>query len=171
MNNPFTEVYDRLWEILEDFSDLTDLVKAGNRIKHGGREATVDEDSAKSARMAGDLPELELVPVGTALHLWATSSSHELVLQYGLQVRTDRLQIDVAGGINAIKWQLLRAVRAAGRNPFSGLGYGVEMRMLPWSEGSEPEDDEEPQRRSARGWNLGMLLECRLAITDTDMAG
>lgn len=171
MNNPFNEIYDRLWEILEQHPQLVDLVKAGNRIKWGGLSPTLDEDpKAKAVRQAGDLPELEIIPIATDPHLWGTSSSHLFVFQYGLRIRTDRLQIDVDRGINAIKWQVLRAFARAGPNPFDKFAYGVTMELQGWQEGPDPEDDPDADRRSARGWNLGLLIECQLAISQAAMA-
>jgi len=103
MADPLSEVYAEFWDQLETVSDLTDLVKAGNRLKFDKRNAI------KMNLSTIDVPELRVVVVGgepkpRASNLRGWTETYEI----GVVTGDQRLE-DV---FFPLRWALIKAVHA-----------------------------------------------------------
>ncbi len=106
MANPFDQVYDGLWAMLEANDGLTDLVTAPNRIKYDSR------DPEKDAVLYDDFPWLQLKEAtaghgeSQAAHIYRTSNCSTLLKHYYFQVATGEQQ---QTSVHAVEWEIIRA--------------------------------------------------------------
>lgn len=112
--NPFIEVYDKLWELLESEADFTALVKIGNRVKLSVNKS----DPFKDAVQDSDFPEVQILPGGGKSNLFATSSTHFVDQVYFLRSVTGELN---AITIFGLKWAIIKALAKTENN--LGLEY------------------------------------------------
>jgi len=101
--NPFVQVYNALWDLLEAHAGLTDLVPVGNRIK------MVDDnrDPIKDQISSADVPELRLVPIGGTPHIFRTSSSSSCIKRYEIQISSGHQTVEM---LYNVEWEILRAM-------------------------------------------------------------
>ena len=85
--DPFTQVYDKIWDMLEANSSFTDMVKIGNRIKVSG----TDPHPLKKEVMDSDIPEVMILPRGGLHHINFSSSSVRLGRVYTIAITTNNL--------------------------------------------------------------------------------
>lgn len=100
--DPITAVHEAAWVAFESVSELTDLVKAGNRIKFDRR------DCVKATVQDGDLPEVILVPRAVVGNLTSTSSSVSFEVSFDWLISTGDYR--VAYRIGPVIWHLYRAM-------------------------------------------------------------
>ena len=82
--DPFTLVYDALWELLDSSARLRELVKAGNRINLNRYD---DRHPIKEEVSSADLPELIIIPVSGG-ETKQTSGARILVQRYRIILST-----------------------------------------------------------------------------------
>lgn len=104
MSDPFTQVYEKLWECLENDSGLSELIRSGNRIKRN--EGAVKQD--KERKSDRDFPELRIEPSGGSFHVQATNTSVPIVQKFEVICTTGDLRIDRS--FFPVKWALLNAL-------------------------------------------------------------
>jgi len=81
--NPFTLVYDALWDLAMRSGDLRTRVREGNRISFG---SPTNSNPTKPQIAAGDLPELVLVVRSMSANLHNTSSGSMCTREYAWQI-------------------------------------------------------------------------------------
>jgi hypothetical protein len=90
MSDPFTMVYDRLWDLLEESSEVTALVKPKNRIKFNeDRVWNPIKDEISNA----DTPELVLAVQTSEINLLNSSSSSMITKQYQFLISTGNMHL------------------------------------------------------------------------------
>lgn len=117
--DPLSIVYNRLWDLMEAYTGLTDLVKVGDRLKYNDWMAMTQKDVLGS----GDLPELSIVPTGSSYGLQQTSNGTFLVESYEARLIVGDKRLAEVGGFLPVKWVLIRA--------FSG--WAAKLLALTWS--------------------------------------
>ena len=89
--DPFSLVFDKLWELAEVSQPLMRLVSPGNLIKFNKAQ---DRDPLKQQILTADLPELVLTGVGsTEANLLESSCSSKIVRQYSFILSTGDYRI------------------------------------------------------------------------------
>lgn len=119
--DPFTIVYEGIWDMLEANADFCTLVKPGNRIKYNGPARPAIKDEISTA----DTPEVRVVPLSTEYHLQRTSNGTSITKTYGIEVSSG--STIAANGVWAVEWQILRAVS----------NWQTYLSNLVWPEGSD----------------------------------
>lgn len=102
--NPFTQVYNALWSVMESWPPFADSVKVGNRIKFGGKIREIIKQEVASS----DLPEVRLVVEDATPHLQRTSNSTSVLMTLQWQVFTGDQRLDAI--LFPLKWEMLRAM-------------------------------------------------------------
>lgn len=102
--DPYTQVYDRIWELLEAEASLMQLVKPGNRVNLQDRNPS----PRKSNTQDGDLPELSVMPMGGGVDLWKTNTTAIFDEVYRIAIATGDLRPHKQ--LNPIKFAVLRAL-------------------------------------------------------------
>lgn len=142
--DPFTLVYDGLWELIEKHGPLNDLVSLGNRIKR-----TQSNRPLKRRKQDADLPEIDIMPGGNdEFNAFGASGASDATQTYLIQVATGRQRVD--SGVFRVKWELLRAM-ATTTQEGGVLGlptWLTDIRFISTSE--DPEDAEIGGGR--KGW-------------------
>lgn len=106
---PYSQVYDRIWEILTTRTAWSALVKPGNRINFSGDDA----DPTKQQIAEGDLPQATLVQGGfiDGGFTSGTNRCAQFDQTFELQLLARDLRIDL---INQLKFQTQAALHNAG---------------------------------------------------------
>lgn len=105
--DPMTQVYHRLWQILESHEPFVQLVRPGNRLRTVSGGGIV-----KPSLQPADLPQVQIVPTGGTIDLFQTSTGSTFSQDYAILIRTgDRATDDRP---LRIKWQIIRAFAAQG---------------------------------------------------------
>ena len=86
--NPIKKLYDALWEMLDDSTELKELVKPGNQLKW------MENHTWKDQILDADLPEIQIVPVTVTPHLQRTSNMSSMLEQFAIRVATGDQRID-----------------------------------------------------------------------------
>jgi hypothetical protein len=103
--DPFTKVYDALWDMLETNTHFTDQVKVGNRLTFTGES----RDPVKPDIQAADLPEVGILPTTGKPHLERTSSSSTFDAYYDAIVLSGDRRLNVK--VYPVCWALFRAMK------------------------------------------------------------
>lgn len=82
--DPFSQVHDALWALLEGSDDFCAMVQPGNRCKFN----TANRDPVKAEAVSADFPEVRIIPVSTTPHYHHTSSSSSFVKKWKIEVST-----------------------------------------------------------------------------------
>lgn len=102
-NNPFTQVYNALWTLVNAHPDIGDKFKTGNRITFG----TDDREPFKRTIAASDVPELVLTQDGGPIEMYSTSSTTKVTRDYSWLVSTGDFRINHF--LNDVEWMLFVA--------------------------------------------------------------
>ena len=135
MADPFTQIHDKLWQMVDEHTTLDSLVKPGNRIK-------LDENAPiKETLNRGDVPELILRPLGGSpngplivnSHQWELTVRFDWVLTSGSYIIGDRLF--------PVTWQLLRLMalfqQQKGTLQWNSSSYVKGMTLTGWETGEQ----------------------------------
>lgn len=109
--DPFSLIYDCLWDTLEAHRGFRDLVRDGNRVKLSGR----DRSPIKEQAQAGDLPEVRIVATGVTPHLNRTSSKSSVMVSFEIGIATGDQRLDA--GVFPVAWEIIRALSAEETTP------------------------------------------------------
>jgi len=114
--DPFSLVYDRLWELLESHKGFTDLVKLRNRTKFSGN----DRSPLKDEVLAADLPEVRLIVSKLFPHIQRTSSSGSVNMTFEVQISTGDQRLTEV--IFPVVFEIIRAMH----------GWPMVLQSLEW---------------------------------------
>jgi hypothetical protein len=145
--DPFTEVYDELWKLVESHEPFVELVKPGNRIKFNEQPKLKDQ-----ARRA-DTPEVRLVADAPAIQLFRTSNSHYVQRTYRWEISTNDIRITKVAF--PVEWAIVEAMQQA-RDALAGLSYVKQVRI---GNGEPPGPD--PEQRTD-GWHSVLPVEVEM---------
>jgi hypothetical protein len=158
--DPFTKVYDALWDLAVRNKALTDLIKVNNRIQYDKWIGAKDDIST------ADLPELALIVDGGLWNFQATSSHSSFERQYDWAITTGDFTIR---DYNRIVWELCRAMTDWDRFicPVSWNGAQVVKNA---NQGELTEGTlRVEQNRNIRGWASIWTLNVEFMIPTTLM--
>lgn len=158
--DPFSEVQDRIAEILSNDIDLSVAVPEGNRVEDG------DE---KTITAPADYGEWRVIPFfGGGANLRATSSSTHVVQNFEIGIATDREDVkDIAF---PIKWMVLRALTRAldndlGGRSVLGLPYVIDLSILDMREMA----DNPVYNRGVPGWASITIVSVKMSFNTQDL--
>jgi len=89
--DPFTEVLQKIWELLESRADITDLVKIGNRGKLWEGNLKIASLGPEDDLSPSDLPLIIIEPIGGAMNPFATSTDGYAVQGYRIRMMDGNL--------------------------------------------------------------------------------
>lgn len=115
--DPFSQVYNAIWDMLEAHQGFADLVKVANRIKF----ADNNPDPWKREIQDGDLPEVAIYPSDGVPQLDADSSETFITLRFNLLISTGDRRVDAL--IFPVLWETLRAM----------AGWRLHLETLAWN--------------------------------------
>jgi len=90
--DPFSETYNALWSIVEANEDMKNLVRPGNRIKFV-KDGPDHDPRSSSGMVAGNSPELLLIPDYFASRLAEANNGAVMVRQFNWTIRTSDILI------------------------------------------------------------------------------
>lgn len=107
--NPFVQVYDALWGLLEADATFCGLVRLANRVKYSTVSGVAPTaQPVKDQVQDGDLPEVRLVSVSASPHLQRTSNGTSVRRTYSLQIATGDLRYN--DKLWPVEWAALKAL-------------------------------------------------------------
>lgn len=106
--DPFTTVYNRLWDIFEGFPPLAAMVSLRNRIRRTGDGFVREKDSKAPA----DFPEIDIVPAGGTFQIPATSTGNLIIQGFEIVINSDKARLDIK--FFPVIWEIIRAISKAG---------------------------------------------------------
>lgn len=102
IDNPFTQVHNALWTMVERNPEIEKLVKVGNRIQ-------LNKDNDYKLQIAqNDTPELLLLPMGGVGNIRCSSSTTEFIRKYTWVITSGRLAISPI--YDPLSWELFRSL-------------------------------------------------------------
>jgi len=153
--DPFTVVYNRLWDIIEGDYYLSSLIKIGSRIKLTGTA----QNPLKSNTQDGDKPQLIIAPVGGPLTPHMSSSSVSVTKRYTFAVATGKLTVDSV--LFPIQWGLFCVLMKATNNHLC-LSFVKDADIT--EDIFEGADAELPDNDNTSGWSLGLTLSVQMVF-------
>ena len=154
--DPFTQVLEALWSLLEQHEPFADLVKPGNRVKFH------EDPRLKQQARAADTPEVRIVAGEVSPHLFRTSTSSTIERTFRIEVSTNDLRITAAAF--PVEWAILVAVAGA-KDALEGLAFVRQVRPI---SGEVPGPD--PAERTD-GWHTVVALNVMMAFPRTLAGG
>lgn len=163
--DPFTKVYNAIWEMAADFAPLTELVSVSNRISFSvdGNRSPVKNNIA-----SGDLPELILMPTGgmSNLHYATGVSNVTKTFQWVLSTGDFRIH---EGGLFPIEFALMRAMcnwrLVVAAVTWNGKTYVKRCDLTDLSEGESNSE----QNRGIKGWSALWSCEVDMFFKTSDL--
>jgi hypothetical protein len=114
---PFGLVYQALWSMLLT-RPAFQAVKEGNRIAFVG----ITGNPEKASIMPADRPEVAIFSTNVTFRPRVTSDSTQITRLYNVVFKASDLDLEVAGGLQTLEWELVRAV----------MGYEQTLKALQW---------------------------------------
>lgn len=145
--DPFTEIYDAIWSLLEGNDRFCDLVALGNRVKFSGDD---DPRIKVEKLLPSDAPEVRVVAGAINPHLFRTSNGSSIKRTFRVEIYTDKLT--QTAGIFPVEWSIIQAV-TGGKDKLAGLDHVKTLRFV-----NERDPGLDPTRRS-RGWYSVLAVE------------
>jgi len=102
--DPFSLVYNMLWDVLESHAGFRNAVKIGNRVKLSAR----NRDPIKTEVSPADLPEVRIIANGITLGLNNTSSSSRMAVIYEVGIATGDQRLTAS--VFPMLWEIIRAL-------------------------------------------------------------
>ncbi len=135
MNEPFTEVYDAIWTLLESQSGFATRILAGNRIKLTGDGL----DPRKETILDADVPEAYLEPVAGGEWHW-TNQALRFTQLYELTITSGDFRLDRS--LFPLKWEIIKLF---GKNRTNlDLDYVKNVRLVGFEDSrTDPEANRE----------------------------
>lgn len=147
ITDPFTQVYDSIWDTLEKFGDFAALVKLANEVKYNTEIQPKDKESLQE----GDISQATLIPSGSTTATVISSATGEIVQGFTLLIISgdERLQKKYF----PLKWATVRALAAAGQN-LNGLEFVRRVDVT-----DQIEDiNEFDESMGIQGWNSSLTI-------------
>lgn len=155
--DPFTQVIERLWDLIEADGELAGLVKPGNRIKLTGD----GQIPMKASVQDGDMPELAIEPVGGSLNPHYTSTSLSVTQLYRFSLVTGNLMVDAV--LFPVKWALLKLLVRICGNQLEELPFVTNADLIGEAI-EEGFDRAQEKNRGTSGWALGLTLSVAMTF-------
>ncbi|MHA1220127.1 MAG: hypothetical protein ACTSQB_00160 [Candidatus Heimdallarchaeota archaeon] len=155
--DPFTQIYDGIWALLEANTAFTDLVKPRNRIKFSG----TNEKPTKAEVAFGDLPEVALIPTGGVDEFTLSSSSVALVRTFTIMIATGTLRLNKY--LFPVEWACLKALHAG----VDDLNLSFVQKFRVGNSTQYPDNDE--LNRGSAGWSSVIDIEVTIIVPKTDL--
>ena len=162
--DPFTLVYNRLWELVEATPEFTDMVKVKNRIKLTG----LASDPMKNEVNDGDLPEVILSFQGLIGNLHSTSHTTSFDVRYNWVVSTGSRLVDTR--LFPLQWALCIAMAKWGTLTaltWSGSTFVKDMSSVAFDAGESNVE----RNRGITGWSTLWTVELKLIFRTSDLRG
>ena len=156
ITDPFTQIYNAIWTVLENHDGITSRVRLKNRIKFSGK----DPDPQKSNVMDADLPELTLTPSGGGGFFW-TSTGIQMEPSFKLQLATGDLRVQKQ--LFPIKWEIIRALKQTRTNLDLSFVKNIEISDIDESTENADSDRGTPQ------WTGLFEILVHVYLTDTEL--
>lgn len=153
--DPFTQVLDKLWELLEAQSEVTDLVAARNRIKlhqSYGRPEKLKQSLA-------DLPELIIEPSGGGANVHGTSTHAKVIQRYSIGLKGRDLRVHAT--FFPLKWAVLKALASTDAN----LGLSFVRNVIIEDSRDTPREEQHP------GWESVLEVVVEMWFSRDSMKG
>jgi hypothetical protein len=145
--DPFTQVINRLWAILEADATFCAMVKPGNRIK---LTAADGHNPIKQNVQPGDLPEVIIEPTTSVDNAARTSTSMTVLQNFSVKAATNDMRINAAA--LPLRWVLLKAMFAGGDR--LDLDFVVRTRLTT----SLLNTYDPVENRGTEGWTVLMTV-------------
>ena len=156
--NPFTIVYESIWEILESNSAFTDLVPARNRIDFTG----TSRDPEKRQATTSDYPEVRIDEWNAAPWAFRDSTCSTFTKGYEISVKTGEKRLQ---DMHNVEWEIWRSFNSwiptldSKTWETSGTRFTINCRPL----GTEQSLQDRELDRGTRGWSV--VWRCEIFMT------
>jgi len=163
--DPFTKVYEALWELASSFEPFTNLVTLRNRISFAEEG---NRTPVKNLVSTGDLPEVILAPTGGIANLHAATNYSRIAKTYDWLISTGDLRIK-EGGLFPIEFALMRAM-CNWKTPLSALTWNGNtfVKRCDLTDVSEGQSDTE-RNRGIKGWSALWSCEVEMYFNTSDL--
>ena len=163
--DPFSLVYDALWDTAVAYDAFADLVALKSRISFND---DANRSPVKNLIAPADLPEVILAPVGGSGDLFHTSCSSMVIKRYMWLISTGDLRVD-AGKLFPVEFALMRAMchwqTRVSPLTWAGNTFVKRLDMLDLSEG---ESDAE-RNRGIKGWSALWTCEVEMHFATSQL--
>ena len=156
ITDPFTQIYDAIWKILENHKGVTKKVRLKNRIKLSG----VDPNPYKNTVLDADLPELLLEPTGGGGFAW-TSTGLQMASNFQLRLAAGDLRVHKQ--LFPIKWEIIRALKQTRTNLDLSFVKNVEITDINETIGNDEVD------RGTPSWTGLFEISVQVYLTNTEL--
>lgn len=144
MANPYEQVYDALWSVLEGNAAFSALVKTGNRIKLSGSKMR-----SRPARSSSDYPQVEIMPYSGTFNPHLTRDTCRVTRTYLIRLANDDRRIE---SLDAIA----HAIETALRDSDNQLGLDF---VTSWTAGDMFID------ALSEGWAYNYTVEIKMVLS------
>ena len=155
--NPFMQVYEGLWTLLNANPAFVTLVPVDNQIRYDG----TDRNPEKRAIAPADLPEVRILMVaGGDLWLGRTSNGTSYTQRFEIQISTDGKPL---ASVFDIEWEVLRAL-ANWQSVLTALTWGDDdfVKFCLVTEIASQTLDDEELNRDEYGWSAVFAGEVQM---------
>lgn len=151
--DPFTQAYNRLWEVLESRPTLTTLVGVKNRVKWTGKDRPLE-----NRPIHADLPELSIEPTDQSgevnLHYYQTGA----MIMQGFDIGLTTGSLDIAKHLFPVKWEVFRALAHAEKQ------FGLEYVRNVMVTNHEETREDAAANRNRSGWHCLFTVEMMMVF-------
>lgn len=155
--DPFTQLYDAVYNALTAHTPFTDLVRLRNQIRYD----QADRSPLRGSVMKADTPEVALLTAGGTFELTMSSTSAEAIQNLTIKNITGDQRVQKI--LYPLKWETARALRKAGGT--LGLDFVNNVRLTEHTE----ELDDFDQSRGQQGWVSEIIIEATLIIPRSEL--
>ena len=158
--DPFTILFDRLWEIVDANPVISELVRPGNKFRFEtllGLKETIQH---------GDLPEIVLFPDSTQQDDFGTSGTNNLSASYRFAIATGTFTTRM---INQLQWEIYRVIQTfmanVGDLTYNEVPFVIQIKF---NSGNQLQNTVE-QSRGINGWcaSYGFTVDMQFPIQTT----
>jgi len=165
--DPFSQVFQALWDLAEASTTIMSLTKPGNRIKFSSLDST-SRDPVKTAVQDGDLPELILTSVGSQdMNMHSDSCSTRLMRRFDWLLSTGEYRITYR--LYPVQWALFAAMQDYPSVllplTWNGAQFVKKMRWGSLSEGLS----NAALNRGIKGWTSLLSVEIDMWFAKNDL--
>ena len=162
MSTPLEDVYDAIWDCLEDWTAFTTYVPAGNRIKYHGDKQQPEKDEIADA----DCPEVRVKFDGIHGRPFSDSSNTGITVQFSVQVTSARQEMS---RLLEVVWAILTGMMNWDTRlmalTWQGHDYVRECRLLQ----SDLDLDNRELNRGIRGWSTVWKGEIKMWFVNSEL--
>ena len=157
--DPFSQVFEGIWTLVEAFAPFSDQVRVGNRIRLDGESRNPIKQNIQHA----DLPEVILHPGGGDCQLHRNSSQSQVIKRFDFLISTGDLRVDYLHF--PLQWHTIRAV-ANWKSVIGGLVWKGEPFLIDLDIPSKTEGESDPERnRGIKGWSSIITVQARMEFS------